>query len=266
MAPSTALKIARAAVARGWRPFPVPHRSKAPTQPWGVKAASAPTDRMLEMWFPEGVELNVGIATKPSGLFVLDEDTPGELDRLCAARGTILPPTYTVHTAKGRQLYYAVTYGPENVHVLANRQDVDGLDVDVRGAGNGFNQLFPLGHKYFGFMDLYGRSNIETPNVLVQASPHDKVRLQLWYHYFFLENANDTPYNVNMTAFSPGSAPASRDLGHEIDLTTQYLITPRMDILFGYSHFFAGQYYKLTPGLPYRGDADFFYTQYSLNF
>jgi hypothetical protein len=137
---------------------------------------------------------------------------------------------------------------------------------NVLGGRQGFDHLFPLGHKYHGFMDLYGRSNIETPNVLVQAAPHEKLRVLLWYHYFFLENQNDTPYNINMTAFSPGSPPASRDLGHEIDLTTTYLITPRMDILFGYSHFFAGQYYKLTPGLPYRGDADFFYTQYQVNF
>jgi hypothetical protein len=39
-----------------------------------------------------------------------------------------------------------------------------------------------------------------------------------------------------------------------------------MDIQFGYSHFFSGQYYKLTPGVPFRGDADFFYTQGQWNF
>jgi hypothetical protein len=39
-----------------------------------------------------------------------------------------------------------------------------------------------------------------------------------------------------------------------------------MDLLFGYSHFFAGDYYKLTPGVPTSNDGDFFYTQYQWNF
>ena len=42
--------------------------------------------------------------------------------------------------------------------------------------------------------------------------------------------------------------------------------TPRTAILFGYSHFFSGDYYKQTPGLAYRGDADFVYTQFTVNF
>ncbi len=36
--------------------------------------------------------------------------------------------------------------------------------------------------------------------------------------------------------------------------------------MLGYSHFWAGDYYKTTPGLPYRNDANFFYTQYQFNF
>jgi len=138
-----------------------------------------------------------------------------------------------------------------------------GLD---RGAGQGFNHLFPLAHKYLGFMDLFGRSNIQTPNVLVTMQPHEKVKLLMWYYYFFLVRENDTPYNVTMTPFRPGSAPASKDLGQEIDLILNYSITPRTEIMFGYSHFFSGDYYKQTPALPFRGDADFFYTQFQWNF
>jgi hypothetical protein len=136
---------------------------------------------------------------------------------------------------------------------------------NLRGAGQGFNHLFPLAHKYLGFMDLYGRSNIETPNVQFTCQPHEKLKLLVWYYYFFLQNGNDTPYNVNMTPFNPANAPGSRDLGHEIDLTATYSINPRMDILVGYSHFFAGNYYATTaPG--FRDDASFFYMQYQWNF
>jgi hypothetical protein len=90
--------------------------------------------------------------------------------------------------------------------------------------------------------------------------------LLAWYYYLMLDTRADTPYNVNMTPFAPASPPASRDLGHEIDLIATYNINARMDILFGYSHFESGDYYNLTPGLPFRGNADFFYVQYHWNF
>lgn len=133
-------------------------------------------------------------------------------------------------------------------------------------AGHGYDQLFPLSHKYLGFMDLYGRRNIESPNLQLSLKPCDKIRVLLWYYYFFLQNSNDTPYSVVMTPYNPNNAPASADLGHEIDFTVTYAVTPRASVLVGYSHFFAGQYYKLTPGVPFRDDADFCYTQFQVNF
>jgi hypothetical protein len=137
---------------------------------------------------------------------------------------------------------------------------------DVRGAVHGFHHLFPLAHKYFGFMDLFGRSNIESPNVQLTLQPCEKIKLLVWYYYLMLENINDTPYNVNMTPFNTANAPASRDLGHEVDLLVTYTLNPRSDIVFGYSHFFPGDYYRETPGINFQGDADFFYTQFHWNF
>lgn len=134
------------------------------------------------------------------------------------------------------------------------------------GAGNGFNHLFPLAHKYLGFMDLFGRSNIQTPNVQLTLQPSDKWKLMAWYYYFMLQSRDDTPYNVNMTPYNPGNRPASRELGHELDLTLTYVIGPRMDVLLGYSHFFAGEYYDQTPGVAHRGDANFYYVQWQWNF
>jgi hypothetical protein len=90
--------------------------------------------------------------------------------------------------------------------------------------------------------------------------------LLLWCYYFFLENRNDTPYSVAMTPYNAANAPASADLGYEVDLALNYKFSPRAAVLFGYSHFFAGDYYKLTPGVLYREDADFFYTQFHVNF
>ena len=119
-------------------------------------------------------------------------------------------------------------------------------------------------------MDLFGRSNIESPNVQLTMQPHQKLKLLVWYYYLFLQNGNDTPYSVVMTPYQRNSAPASRELGHEIDFLATYSLNPRMDLVLGYSHFFAGRYYKDTnfvgPGPFYRDDANFYYVQYHWNF
>jgi hypothetical protein len=138
--------------------------------------------------------------------------------------------------------------------------------ADQTGAGNGYHHLFPLAHKYLGYMDFYGRRNIQSPNVQLTAQPHEKIRLLVWYYYLMLQNENDTPYSVIMTPYNPNNAPASRDLGHEIDFTLTYLVSDRTNILVGYSHFFTGNYYRETPGIPNADDGNFFYLQVETNF
>ncbi len=132
--------------------------------------------------------------------------------------------------------------------------------------GNGFDHLFPLAHKYLGFIDFFGRRNIEDANLLLTFSPHERFKFLLWYHVFHLQNINDVPYSVAMTPFNPGNQPGSTSLGQELDTTVTVTLTPRANLLFGYSQFFAGDYYFTTPGVPYAGDASFFYTQLEVNF
>jgi hypothetical protein len=135
---------------------------------------------------------------------------------------------------------------------------------------NGWNQLFPLGHKYFGFMDLFARRNIHDINSLFTFSPTEKFTVLTWYHYFALSNGNQGPYNVGGNAFNPGGTVGSKDLGHEIDLLGTYKVNSRSDLVLGYSHFFAGKFYDTSTnavGAPlFNGDADFFYTQWHYNF
>lgn len=141
-----------------------------------------------------------------------------------------------------------------------------GVLTDAK-TGTGFHHYEPLVHKYLGYMDLFARSNIESVNAQVTLKPHEKLTLLAWYYYFWLQDGSDVPYNVDMTPFAGLSSnpTGSRDLGHEIDLTATYLFTPRLGVLLGYSHFFSGAFYD-TPKVPYRGDADFFYTQLTLDF
>jgi hypothetical protein len=132
--------------------------------------------------------------------------------------------------------------------------------------GNGYHHLFAFAHKYLGFMDLFGRRNIEDINFQLFLTPHKRLKLQAWHHIFFLQDGDDVPYNVVMgpSATVPGG---SQYLGQELDLLATWTVNPRMDVAVGYSHFWAGEFYETnpTPGL-FNGDADFFYTQATVNF
>ncbi|HBJ33942.1 MAG TPA: hypothetical protein DDZ51_04085 [Planctomycetaceae bacterium] len=145
--------------------------------------------------------------------------------------------------------------------------------ADAGRFGDGFDHLFPLAHKYNGFMDLFGRRNLHDINAqFITPVMGDKVTLLLWYHYFLLDNLT-TPYNVTMTPFNTTAAAADRELGHEIDVLFNINLNRRNNMLIGYSYFAAGDYYKKTSGgvagnngIPELGDAQFFYLQYQVRF
>jgi hypothetical protein len=138
-------------------------------------------------------------------------------------------------------------------------------DTQVGGVGNGYHHLIPLAHKYLGFMDLFGRRNIKDANLLLTLNPHEQLKLLAWYHIFALENTGDVPYSVGMAPLvaTPGG---SADLGQELDLVATWTFNERADVAFGYSHFFAGDFYATNGSVPFTGDADFFYTQFTVNF
>ncbi|EMB13407.1 alginate export family protein [Rhodopirellula europaea] len=139
-----------------------------------------------------------------------------------------------------------------------------GGDDDLRG-GDGFDHMFPLAHKYLGFMDLFGRRNIHDINAqFITPFFGEKVKLVLWYHYFMLDEKT-TPFNVVMNPSNPGNAAGDRELGHEIDVLFQIALNPRNSALIGYSHFNSGKYYSTTAGVQDL-DADFFYFQYQMRF
>jgi hypothetical protein len=151
-------------------------------------------------------------------------------------------------------------------------------DSDPNDGKHGtFNQYFPLGHKYFGFMDIIARQNIQDVNSSALFHLHDKITLLAWYHVFFLEEERDALYNVaGVPIYQDPTGSAGKYVGQEIDLLLTYKFKPRADVQFGYSHFFTGDYFRSPviqngpAGLATNGsngrDADFFYTQLSVQF
>ena len=142
-----------------------------------------------------------------------------------------------------------------------------GSDIPAARGDDGFDHLFPLAHKYLGFMDLFGRRNINDVNVqfITPVLGSSKVKLLVWYHYLFLDELT-TPYGVTLAPFNPANAAGDRELGHEIDVLFNITLNPRNSMLVGYSFFNAGDYYDTTAGVPADQDAQFFYWQYQTRF
>lgn len=135
----------------------------------------------------------------------------------------------------------------------ASGDDTPG-DTDVET----FNQLFPLGHAYHGYMDLIGRQNIVDLSAGFSFKPHEKVLIKADFHHFIRASDADSVYNAGggvLRATTPG---ASDEVGQEIDITLKYTVDRHLTLQGGYSHFFAGDYFADTGT---SEDVDFFYAQ-----
>lgn len=128
-----------------------------------------------------------------------------------------------------------------------------------------FDQLFPLGHKYFGYIDLVGRQNITAINVNVSAWPVEKkVKTSAAYHVFRLSEDEDALYDAGGRALRRDrSGESGRRVGQELDLTVDWQPNVHSSVLFGYSHFWSGKFISDTGP---REDADLFYVQYRFRF
>jgi bifunctional DNA primase/polymerase-like protein len=126
--------------ARGWHLFPVrPGRKTPAITRWQERASTDP--QRIARFFTDHPDHNAGIACGPSGLLVIDCDTPkgdhpagdgwDELRRLADGRGA-LPDTWTVTTPSGgRHLYFCAP----GVGRLGNTARALGPMLDSRGHG-----------------------------------------------------------------------------------------------------------------------------------
>jgi len=107
-----------------------------------------------------------------------------------------------------------------------------------------FNQLFPLGHASFGYVDMIGRQNIIDLRQGISFKPTPKLSIQIEGHCFWRENTNDAMYNPGSKVVRSGELSSSRNIGSEIDISTKYRYNRHIGMLTGYSKFFAGDFIK----------------------
>jgi hypothetical protein len=128
-----------------------------------------------------------------------------------------------------------------------------------------FDQVFPLAHKYLGWLDLFSRQNVTAANVNLSFWPvKKKVRAAIVYHAFWLNAEEDFLYNV---AGGPGrrdpAGESGKALGSELDLALLWNVDVHSSLLLGWSHFWPSNFIEATGP---SEDADFFYVQYRFKF
>ena len=142
------------------------------------------------------------------------------------------------------------------------------------GSSQSFQNLFAANHQHYGFLDEFAWRNLHDARLSLSVQPHKDVECTLDYHafwladttdYWFTSNANSTVRTVTpgKTGRDVRTVGASNFAGHEIDFTTNWKVNPHLSFLFGYSHFFAGDYLRETGT---HNDADLGYVQATLSF
>lgn len=121
-----------------------------------------------------------------------------------------------------------------------------GDDSPGDGDVNTFNQLFPLGHAYFGYMDFVGRQNVIDVSGGFSIKPLPKLTLKLEGHLFWRADTSDAMYNAGGGVVRPGGGSDESEIGQEIDLTVIYALDRHLTLEAGYSHFFSGAFIEDT--------------------
>ncbi|MDT8398501.1 MAG: alginate export family protein [Pseudomonadales bacterium] len=136
-------------------------------------------------------------------------------------------------------------------------------DGSAGGKVGTFNQLFPLGHAYLGYIDIVGRQNIVDVSPGVTFSPLAKATVSVESHFLSRARKADALYDAGGNVVRPGDLRAGRNIGTELDITFNYRLSSRISMLFGYSYLFAGDFLKDTGSAE---DIRFFYGQVQLTF
>lgn len=132
------------------------------------------------------------------------------------------------------------------------------------GRSKTFNQLFPFGHYYMGFLDRVGRQNIQDFNAQFTVHPEHWLTVITQYHRFYLAQKRDFLYNAGGAAtLRDATGQSGSHVGDEIDLRINVHLHRDQEFLFGYSRLTPGEFLRKT-----RPDIkpDLFYAQYVFRF
>ncbi len=140
-----------------------------------------------------------------------------------------------------------------------------GDDDPTDGVHGTFDQLYPLGHAYYGYMDLFALQNLRNTEVTVEAVLPRRTTLRVALQDFaLLSPGADAWYNVGGAVVHHAGDPAiPSHVGNELDITVRLPVGP-VGLEVGYGRFFGGAY--LRDASFALDTADFFYLQTMVGF
>ena len=215
------------------------------------------------------------VAFGPSGSDKLDESTIGfrlKGEKLNGFDYSFEPMyQYGDFGSKDINAYAVVAQGGYTFEKLAWRPR-EGLEWDFASGDedstdnerNTFDNLWPTNHLFYGYMDLFSLQNLNAARFTADIKPNKKLTLQTDYWTFYLDGNADAAYNAARGQLRAANQRAgSSFMGREIDFLVKYAMNKNVNLLGGYSHFFAGKFLRQTGA---NDDADYFYLQSLLKF
>jgi len=120
----------------------------------------------------------------------------------------------------------------------------DWASGDHRPGGDSgtFDPLFPYGHRYFGEIDVIGRSNLVAVSGGVELRPLPRTTAALTVFHFWRAEREDALYNAAGQVVRAGFPGSARDVGTELDLVLGWQLDPHALLGAGYAHFFPAQF------------------------
>ena len=140
-----------------------------------------------------------------------------------------------------------------------------GDDDPTDGVHGTFDQLYPLGHAYYGYMDMFALQNLRNTEVTVEAALPRRTTLRVALQDFALISTGaDAWYNVGgAIVHQADKESVSSHVGNELDITVRFPVGA-VGLEVGYGRFFGGAYLRDADFA--LDTADFFYLQTMIGF
>ena len=128
-----------------------------------------------------------------------------------------------------------------------------------------FDNLYPLNHVYYGYMDLFALQNLRNVELNVETSLPGRAILRVaWQDFRLAAPGTDAWYNAGASVVHRAAgADVSADVGNEIDVTVRVPVG-HAGLEVGYGRFYGGGYLR-DAEFTLRS-ADFFYLQTLVGF
>jgi hypothetical protein len=137
--------------------------------------------------------------------------------------------------------------------------DTDSSDSESEG----FFNILPTNHLYYGFADRFALSNLVDYFAQLKLKPHEKAGINLMLHQFYLQTTSDAYVRgtgaFNRQVFGYVYTPTGRrgNLGTEIDLVVDFKLNQFLSFQAGYSYMWGhGAFNRLI-----EDDVEFGYLQ-----